>query len=70
MFLFGRLDGVPLLGLPACVFYAKTTIFDLIFPRVLAQETIRRADIISLGHGGLCLGCDVCRYPICPFGKG
>ena len=23
----------------------------------------------ALGHGGLCLGCPQCRYPVCPFGK-
>jgi molybdenum cofactor synthesis domain-containing protein len=70
MFLYALLDGIPVLGLPACVFYAKTTIFDLIFPRVLAQETIQREDIISMGHGGLCMECEVCRFPMCPFGKG
>ncbi len=70
MFLYALLDGIPLLGLPACVFYYKTTIFDLIFPRVLAGQQITRRDIIRMGHGGLCLGCEVCRFPICPFGKG
>jgi hypothetical protein len=70
MFLYALLDGVPVLGLPACVFYYKTTIFDLIFPRVLAGEAITREGIIQMGHGGLCMGCEVCRFPICPFGKG
>ncbi len=70
MFLYALLDGIPLLGLPACVFYAKTTIFDLIFPRILAGETVTREDIIKMGHGGLCMGCEACRFPICPFGKG
>jgi molybdopterin biosynthesis enzyme len=70
MFLYALLDGVPVLGLPACVFYYKTTIFDLVFPRVLAGETITREEIIQMGHGGLCMGCEVCRFPICPFGKG
>jgi len=70
MFLYALLDGVPVLGLPACVFYYKTTIFDLIFPRVLTGETITREGIIQMGHGGLCMGCEVCRFPVCPFGKG
>ena len=70
MFLYALLDGIPLLGLPACVFYSKATIFDLIFPRVLAGETIQREEIIQMGHGGLCMECEVCRFPICPFGKG
>jgi molybdenum cofactor synthesis domain-containing protein len=70
MFLYALLDGIPLLGLPACVFFSQTTIFDLIFPRVLAGETIQREEIIQMGHGGLCVVCKVCRFPICPFGKG
>jgi molybdenum cofactor synthesis domain-containing protein len=70
MFLYALLDGVPLLGLPACVFYSKATVFDLIFPRVVAGETITREGIIQMGHGGLCMNCKVCRFPICPFGKG
>jgi molybdenum cofactor synthesis domain-containing protein len=70
MFLYALLDGIPILGLPACVFYSKATIFDLIFPRVLAREAITREGIIQMGHGGLCMDCKVCRFPICPFGKG
>jgi hypothetical protein len=70
MFLYAILDGIPLLGLPACVFYHPTTIFDLIFPRVVVGEHITRKDLVSMGHGGLCLGCEVCRFPHCPFGKG
>ncbi len=60
---------VPILGLPACGMYAKTTIFDLLLPRILAGEKIGRRELAELGHGGLCLKCDVCRYPVCPFGK-
>ena len=26
-------------------------------------------DIARLGHGGLCLECEECRFPVCPFGK-
>ena len=70
MFLYALLDGVPVLGLPACVFHDTVTIFDLIFPRVLAGETITREEITSMGHGGLCMRCEVCRFPVCPFGKG
>jgi len=60
---------VPILGIPACGMYARTTIFDLILPRVLAGERIGRKEMAALGHGGLCLKCEVCRYPVCPFGK-
>ncbi|MBZ0157903.1 MAG: molybdopterin-binding protein [Alphaproteobacteria bacterium] len=60
---------VPLLGIPACGMYHKTTIFDLVLPRVLAGERVGRRELAELGHGGLCLNCKECRYPVCPFGK-
>lgn len=75
MFLVAYLDmdgqsSIPILGIPACGMYAKKTIFDLILPRVLAGERIGRREVAELGHGGLCMNCEVCKYPICPFGKG
>jgi molybdenum cofactor synthesis domain-containing protein len=69
MFLYARMEDIPILGLPACVYYHKSTVFDLIFPRVLAGDKISKNDIAEMGHGGLCLNCDRCRFPVCPFGK-
>lgn len=74
MFLVGYLERdpgprIPILGIPACGMYAKTTIFDLVLPRVLAGETVGRRELAELGHGGLCLKCETCHYPVCPFGK-
>lgn len=69
MFMLAYTETVTILGIPACGMYFRTTVFDLVFPRVLTGEVLSRKDITSLAHGGLCLGCDVCRYPICPFGK-
>ncbi|MDA8101009.1 MAG: molybdopterin-binding protein [Nitrospiraceae bacterium] len=62
-------SAVPILGIPACGMYHSTTVFDLILPRVLAGERIGRRELAELGHGGLCLHCKECRYPVCPFGK-
>lgn len=62
-------DGTVVMGLPGCVMYADTTIFDLILPRVAAKVPVTRRDITRLGHGGLCLGCGECRFPDCSFGK-
>jgi molybdenum cofactor synthesis domain-containing protein len=62
-------DTIPILGLPGCVMYAKRTIFDLILPRVMANDKIILDDLASFGHGGLCLSCDVCHFPNCGFGK-
>jgi hypothetical protein len=62
--------GIPILGIPACGMYARITIFDIILPRILAGERIGRKELAELGHGGLCMKCDVCCFPTCPFGKG
>lgn len=69
MFLYAMLDGTPILGLPACVYYHPSTVLELTLPRVLAGERITRSIVAELGHGGLCMNCEECRYPICPFGK-
>ncbi len=69
MFLYGHFGKIPVLGLPACVLYYQTTIFDLLLPRVLAGEKITRSDLAAMAHGGLCLNCEDCRYPRCAFGK-
>ena len=71
MFLLGYFeDGTPIMGLPGCVMYSKTKIFDLILPRVAAGVKIAKKDIAKMGNGGLCLGCTPCIYPNCGFGKG
>jgi len=69
MFLMGDLDGITVLGLPACVFHSHITLFDLVFPRVLAGEKIAPEEIYALGHGGLCLDCPTCVFPNCSFGR-
>ncbi|SDX92842.1 molybdopterin-binding protein [Eubacterium barkeri] len=60
--------GVPIMGLPGCVMYARRTIFDLVLPRILADDVLVAEDFIRLGEGGLCLLCDVCTFPNCGFG--
>ena len=70
MFLLGYFDdGTPIMGLPGCVMYAGATIFDLVLPRIAAGVTVSKKDLVSMGEGGLCLGCKPCHWPICPFGK-
>jgi molybdenum cofactor synthesis domain-containing protein len=70
MFMLAYVDDVPIVGLPGCVMYHQASVFDLTVPRILAGETLTRADIVAMGHGGFCSNCPECRYPICPFGKG
>lgn len=70
MFMLAEVSGIPVMGLPGCVMYHKTTVFDLIVPRLLAGEKVTKHDIIRLAHGGLCNTCEICRFPNCTFGKG
>ncbi len=70
MFLVGYYpDGTPILGLPGCVMYAAATIFDIALPKIAAGVRMSKEDFVQMGEGGLCLKCEVCHYPICPFGK-
>ncbi|MCR5785163.1 MAG: molybdopterin-binding protein [Eubacterium sp.] len=60
---------IPVLGLPGCVMYAKRTIFDLVLPRLMADDIVTEEDLHRFGEGGLCLNCNVCTFPNCGFGK-
>ena len=61
-------DNIPIMGLPGCVMYARRTIFDLLLPRIMADEVLTEKDLQGLGEGGLCLSCPVCTFPNCGFG--
>ncbi len=72
MVLIGYLEKektIPIIGVPACGMFHKTTVFDLLLPRILTGERIGRRELAEMGHGGLCMNCKECGYPHCPFGK-
>jgi molybdenum cofactor synthesis domain-containing protein len=69
MFLVAYIGKVPLIGVPACGLHHRTTVLDLILPRILAKEKIGKKELAFLGHGGLCSDCPECTYPHCAFGK-
>jgi len=69
MFLVAYINDIPLLGVPACGLYHRITVLDLVLPRILAGEKIGKSELAFLGHGGLCMDCEECVYPHCPFGK-
>jgi len=69
MSVYARLGNTVILGAPACMIHDPTTALDLFLPRVLADDPILRKEIAGMGHGGLCLRCSVCQYPVCPFGR-
>lgn len=53
MFLMAYLGETPVMGLSGCVLHDPFTAFDALLPRLLAGEKITRADIMTMGHGGL-----------------
>lgn len=69
MLMLAYLNDIPLCGIPGCVMFNSTTSLDLILPYIFAGQRVSRAQIVSLGHGGLCQECDICHYPNCAFGK-
>ena len=70
MLLISYLNDIPIIGLPGCVMYSKRTVFDIVLPRLLADDIITENELALLGEGGLCLNCENCVYPNCGFGKG
>ncbi len=69
MFMLAYIRDVPIVGLPGCVMYHRASIFDLIIPKLLAGENVKKSDIVKMGHGGFCASCKDCRFPSCSFGK-
>jgi formylmethanofuran dehydrogenase subunit E len=69
MTLLARIGPVRVIGVPACALYFKRTSFDLLLPRLLAGLELKRRDLARLGHGALCLECQTCTFPKCPFGR-
>ena len=48
-----RWHGHPVLGMPTCGMFSQATTFDLVLPRLLADEEVGNREIAALGHGGL-----------------
>lgn len=69
MLMLSYVKGIPVVGLPGCVMYAKRSIFDLIVPRLITGEKLSKIDFVKLGHGGQCQNCQTCVYPDCGFGN-
>jgi molybdenum cofactor synthesis domain-containing protein len=69
MLMLAYQGNTAILGIPGAAIFLKTTSLDLILPRILSGEKLTRKDLTDYGHGGLCLGCKNCIYPMCPYGK-
>ncbi len=53
LLMMGYLGEVPVVGAPGCVKSSKTNVIDWILPRLLSGERLTRANLVSMGHGGL-----------------
>ncbi|MDE2820651.1 MAG: molybdopterin-binding protein [Chloroflexota bacterium] len=53
LLMMGYLDEAPVVGAPGCVKSPKTNVIDWILPRLLTGERLTRANLVSMGHGGL-----------------
>ncbi len=66
----GENDEIPIMGLPGCVMFEGRTVFDLILPRVFADDVITKESLDRLGLGGFCMHCKTCNFPNCALGTG
>jgi hypothetical protein len=53
LLMLAYLDRLPVLGAPGCARSRKANIVDWVLPRLLVGERLSRADVVSMGHGGL-----------------
>ncbi len=69
MFTMGWIRGKPLVAVPAAALFFQATALDIWLPRLLVGEVITREEVVAKSHGGLCHRCNICVFPVCPFGK-
>ena len=69
MLSMGWLGKVPVVAVPAAALFFKATSFDIWLPRLLIGDVITKEEVARKSHGGLCHGCSVCVFPVCPFGR-
>lgn len=68
-FTLGYLAGKPVCAIPAAALFFKITAFDIFLPRFIADDPVTVDELAAASIGGLCHFCEICRYPICPFGR-
>ena len=53
MFMLAYKGEKVLIGLPGGVVFSEKTVFDVLLPRILANDRITKQEMIEMGHGGL-----------------
>jgi len=67
MVMLAYLGKTALVGVPGCAMYFRTTVLDVVLPRVFAGVEMSKKDFAAMGEGGMCRGCKECKYPVCYF---
>ncbi|ADY57347.1 molybdopterin binding domain protein [Syntrophobotulus glycolicus DSM 8271] len=70
MFMLAYLGNTALAGVPGGAIFSRTSLLDIVLPRIFSGEKMTREDFVIMGEGGLCNGCASCSYPNCYFGRG
>ena len=55
LLLLAYANDLPIIGAPGCVKSRETNVVDLILPRILSGERLRKKDVVALANGGLLL---------------
>ncbi len=58
-----------LIGVPGASMHSPNTSLDVFLPRIFAGIPVSKEEVEAGGEGGLCMGCKVCTYPRCYFGR-
>lgn len=53
LLLLAYANDLPIVGAPGCVKSRDTNVVDLILPRILSGERLRKKDVVALANGGL-----------------
>lgn len=70
MFMLAYLQNTALAGVPGGAIFSRTSLLDVVLPRIFTGEKMTKKDFVMMGEGGLCNGCPSCNYPHCYFGRG
>jgi molybdenum cofactor cytidylyltransferase len=53
LLVLGYIGQMAVLGAPGCIKSPRSNVIDMLLPRLLTGERLRRADLVQMGHGGL-----------------
>ncbi len=70
MLTMGWIGETPVIAVPAAALFFRATALDVWLPYILTGRRITKEMVAKKAHGGLCHRCNICVFPVCPFGRG